>query len=89
MENRFVGVDISKLSFTAAIKANNQFQVKEFKNDLTGCRELLGWLKNEEKKEDHFCMEATGRYSLLLATFLYEQGHYVSVVINLCKLNIL
>lgn len=80
MENRFVGVDISKLSFTAAIRANHQFQVKEFKNDLTGCRELLGWLKNEEKKEYHFCMEATGRYSLLLATFLYEQGQYVSVV---------
>ncbi|MBS0351414.1 MAG: transposase [Proteobacteria bacterium] len=79
MENIFVGIDIS-LSFTAAIKANNQFQVKEFKNDLTGCRELLEWLKKEEKNEYYFCMEATGRYSLLLATFLYDQGHYVSVV---------
>lgn len=80
MKKNFVGMDIGKSAFSAAIKVNDQYQVKEFKNDLSGCRDLLEWLKVDENKEYYFCMEATGKYSHLTANFLHEQGYHVSVV---------
>ncbi len=80
MEKNFVGMDIGKSAFSAAIKVNDQYHVKEFKNDLSGCRSLLEWLKVDENKEYYFCMEATGKYSHLTANFLHEQGYHVSVV---------
>lgn len=80
MEKIVVGIDIAKATFTAAVKINHQYQVEEFKNDLSGCRNLLEWLKKEEHKEYYFCMEATEKYSRLSAAFLQEQGYFVSVV---------
>ena len=76
----FVGIDIAKATFASAIKINNQYEVKEFKNTLPGCQSFLKWIKELEYNEYHFCMEATGKYSHLLATFLYDQGYVVSVV---------
>ena len=41
----------------------------------------MAWLKNRKVAVPvHACLEATGTYGEALATFLYEQGHTVSVV---------
>ena len=77
-----LGVDISKKDFAVALLRKNKFKNKKFVNNPKGFSELLKWLQRlgVAGSEVHVCMEATGVYGELLATYLHDQGFYVSVV---------
>ncbi len=73
----FVGIDISKATFSVAFpKATDSFEVKEFANTTDGIEVFLSHLQDHM----HCIMEATGSYSMLLSYTLSEQGHAVSVI---------
>ncbi len=82
----FLGIDISKDWFDAALlqdghDGRSRPAHKRFPNDANGFEQLVAWLKNRKVAVPvHVCLEATGTYGEALATFLYEQGHTVSVV---------
>ncbi len=79
----FLGIDISKDWFDAALlqDGNPKPGHKRFPNNAKGFEQLAAWLKNRKVAVPvHACLEATGTYGQALATFLYEQGHTVSVV---------
>jgi transposase len=78
-----VGIDISKSTFDAsflpAVEERPRFG--SFENTPTGFKKLMAWIERIGKGQAvRFCLEATGHYSLALATFLHESGHHVSVV---------
>jgi len=75
-----IGIDISKAYFDVAYIKDDVVQHQRFQNDKTGFRELKKWLRRQKVVTAHFAMEATGRYGLELAKFLYKQGHAVSIV---------
>jgi len=78
----FLGIDISKDWFDAALLQDGQPKPghKRFPNNAKGFEQLVAWLRNRKAGQVHACLEATGTYGEALATFLYEQGHTVSVV---------
>lgn len=85
MKQVFLGIDISKQSFHAALLNDGREKIfyKEFSNKQAGFEELVIWIKKQGNvcPEDlHACMEATGIYGEQLATFLYHAGSLVSVV---------
>ena len=41
---------------------------------------LLAWLISQKIQRVHACLESTGRYSIGIASALYEAGHIVSIV---------
>jgi transposase len=59
---------------------NGKMLVKKFTNDTKGIKLLQGWLRSMNIERVHACLEATGTYSEMVAEFLYEHGHRVSVV---------
>lgn len=75
----FVGIDISKLSFDAAILFKGDYHNRHFDNNLSGFSALLKWVMSF-KQTPYFCLEATGIYSLALAKHLHSQQHNVIVV---------
>lgn len=76
------GVDVSKLSLHVAFAdLKGKCHSREFKNNAQGVSKLLSWCKGfVSEGRLAFCMEATGDYHLLLALFLSEEGHHVSVM---------
>jgi transposase len=80
MNNFHAGIDIAKLSFSAAIKAGGKEKTKSFSNDKKGFRAFLKWLGENPADSYRCCMEATGRYGEALAGFLHSSGCAVSVV---------
>jgi transposase len=76
-----LGIDLAKLSFDATIQtANGAQHYQAFPNTLDGFTQLTAWLLQHDIAQVHACMEATNIYWEALATFLYAQGHTVSVV---------
>lgn len=84
MERSYLGIDISKTKFHAAVqpatKANNKPKVKVFANNLEGFEQLQQWLNQQGAGNVHACLEATSTYGEGVAEFLVEQGHTVSIV---------
>lgn len=73
----YVGIDISKASFTAAYPKENGFTIREFKNTPAGIRAFMQTLS----KEEHHCiLEATGNYGVMLLYLLDKGGYYVSLI---------
>lgn len=74
----FVGIDISKLWFDAAlIKTDNPFQIihRQFVQNSVGYQKLLEWLflnKAEVDDQTLFCMENTGLYNTGLVNHLVK-----------------
>ena len=74
----FVGIDISKLWFDAAlIKTDNSFQIihRQFAQNPVGYKRLLEWLllnKAEVDDQTLFCMENTGLYNTGLVNHLVK-----------------
>jgi transposase len=71
----FIGVDVSKQTFDAAlIKHNNAGRIVQrvFSNDLVGFKTLFRWLKEEKVcfADTLFCIEHTGYYSRSVAKFI-------------------
>jgi transposase len=74
----FVGIDISKLWFDAAlIKSGNPSQIihRQFAQKAEGFKKMLDWLLEYEVKADDetlFCMENTGLYNTGLVSHLVK-----------------
>lgn len=76
-----LGIDLAKLTFDATLlTASGQQHYQSFPNTDEGFTELQTWLTQHGVTQLHACMEATNIYYEALATFLYAQGHTVSVV---------
>lgn len=89
MINNFLGIDVSKEHFDVSLsfiskKGKRETRKRKFKNDDTGFQGLLNFLQKHNVKEVKACMEFTGCYSEALAEFLYNAGHFVSVVNPAC-----
>jgi transposase len=76
----FIGIDIAKDTFDAALLGGSQPYRGHFNNDRTGHDQLHRWLKKRGADMAHVCLEATGSYWLELALYLHEQEYTVSVV---------
>src|SRR6266567_4502113 len=76
-----VGVDVAKLTLDVRVflpePATGPF--KRFANQEQGLAQLQEWLLRQGYQQVHACLEATSTYSDLVAHFLYEHGHQVSL----------
>jgi len=81
----FVGIDISKTYFDAAVvKADHPSKNmhKQFEQTPDGFKEMVTWLKEQDvllNDETLFCMEYTGLYNGRLVNFLVKQKAQVWV----------
>ena len=76
-----LGIDVAKEKVDVALFKGKQFIASgQFDNTPAGFKKLSKWLKNKGAGQVRACMEATGRYGDRLATYLYQQGHRVSMV---------
>jgi transposase len=80
MSKNILGIDIAKRKFDVALIFENKTLTKEFDNSPTGFKLLAAWLKSLQMTKVHACLESTGTYGDAVATFLHENGHFVSVV---------
>lgn len=84
MKNLFIGIDFSKENVDVAIISSeglaetSQRVFNEFKQAVSGYRQLVKWVKNNSNGIDQsqwlFCGENTGDYSKPLCNFLYGKG---------------
>src|SRR5713101_2327351 len=76
-----VGMDVSKETLDVELIDEGQHtHYIQVSNALPGWKALCKWLKKAGASGCRVCLEATGRYSEGVATYLYEQGYAVSVV---------
>lgn len=84
MSQSYLGIDISKSKFHAALhngsKPSNKPKVKAFANTVEGFEQLQTWVEQQGVASVHACLEATSTYGEAVAEFLVEQGHRVSMV---------
>ena len=80
MSETVLGIDVAKKKLDACLMMNGKVLVKKFDNNTKGIKLLEGWLRSLKIERVHACLEATGTYSEMVAEFLYEHGHRVSVV---------
>jgi transposase len=76
----FLGIDIAKKTFEAALLRNDKLKHKKFLNNPDGFKQLDAWLLKQSSIGIHACLEATGSYSEALAIHLNQAGHIVSLV---------
>lgn len=72
----YVGIDVSKATFTVAYSSAKTGRTKEFKNTTNGVHQFVQTISAEEH---HCVLEATGNYSALLVYLLSEAGITVSL----------
>jgi len=75
-----LGIDISKATYDVVLQIEEKKSHRQFSNNPEGFKQLGIWLKQNQIKKAHTCMEATGKYGECLANDLYQNGHDVSVV---------
>lgn len=81
MPTSYLGIDIAKLTFDAAILTQDGTpKHKKLPNTKEGFEQLDQWLKQNLVTNLHACLEATGIYGDALARHLFTAGHRVSVV---------
>ena len=76
----FLGLEIAKLQFLAALMMEHKYKTKSFDNSPSGFDQLWVWLQRLDATTARACMEATGSYGEDLATFLVDHDVEVSVV---------
>lgn len=78
----WLGVDIAKANFAAAVIAHSEMALGEFDNQARGfaaLAERVASIKPEADSIIHLVVEPTGGYELALVAFAYEQGWQVSL----------
>jgi len=75
-----LGIDVSKNTIDVSMSSCNKVRTRSFANSADGWRHLLAWLISQKIQRVHACLESTGRYSIGIASALYEAGHIVSIV---------
>jgi transposase len=75
-----LGIDIAKDKFDCCLLWEGQKLFNEFPNTVRGFKKLGRWLESHHIPAAHLqtCMEATGRYGLALAAWLFKAGARVS-----------
>lgn len=77
----YVGIDVAKEELVVCLKAETgEEQECTLKNNASGFKTLLNWLKKRKGKDAHVCLEATGVYGDEVAEELHKKGYKVSVV---------
>jgi transposase len=76
----YLGLDIAKATFDAALLQDQRTYHRHFANTQDGFAQLQTWLRAHLTLPLHACLEATGCYGEPLALFLHQQGVAVSVV---------
>lgn len=80
MSETVLGVDVAKKKLDVCLMRDGKVLTKKFDNNTKGVALLNGWLRSLKIELVHACLEATGTYSEMVAEFLFEHGHRVSVV---------
>lgn len=80
MSKSYLGIDVSKNKIDVAILTDKKVSTAIFPNTNEGFVSLQELLEQFGIAQVFACLEATGKYSVGIATFLYQQGHQVSVV---------
>ena len=80
MSEAILGIDVAKKKLDVHLITDEKVLTKKFDNNMKGAGLLEGWLRSLKIERAHVCLEATGTYSEMVAEFLYEKGHRVSVV---------
>lgn len=76
-----LGIDISKATFDVVLLKNGQRPKRaNFDNTQVEFEQLQQWLQTQGVTQVHACLEATNIYGHALASYLYQQGHQVSIV---------
>jgi transposase len=75
-----LGIDVAKKSFNVALLRGEKKKHKQFAKSTKGFAELSAWLAKQGVSQVWACLEATGSYSDVLANYLYQAGHQVSLV---------
>ena len=76
-----LGIDIAKVKFNVCLlQLTGKLKHKVFPNSVTGFAQLHQWLEQQEVKQVHACLEATGTYGEALSLYLHQQAHTVSVM---------
>lgn len=73
---RYIGIDVSKATFTVAYSPTKEDRTRVFKNTVKGIHEFIHSLSDGES---HCVLEATGNYSALLVYLLSRAGKTVSL----------
>ncbi len=76
---KVIGIDISKKTFDVNFSTSKANKHLNFSNDQKGFKKFYTTIKPLERNV-WVLMEASGPYSVCLATYLYEQGVTVSVI---------
>ena len=66
---RYIGIDISKDSFTVAFSYVKGSKTQSYKNTP---KDIQKFIKTLDKEQDHCVMEATGNYTFKLLYLLIE-----------------
>lgn len=81
----YVGIDIAKKSFDAAIRTAQGYVEASFANQPRGFRKLINWVREHGKLDQfHVVMEATGVHHLSLAIELHVLVKSVAVINPRC-----
>ncbi len=81
MESHYLGIDIAKRKFDAALLVENKYKHKVFSNTAEGFKQLTDWLqKRAGDNKVHACLEATGNYGEALAEYLFNIGYTISLI---------
>jgi len=80
MTQSILGIDVAKATLDVAWMNSNQRVHHQFENSLNGYKQLDTWVRKQGGEHTHVCLEATGQYGDGVATFMFQQGHAVSVV---------
>lgn len=73
--SKFIGIDISKLTFDVAYQQQEKWFFSPLSNNEKGFKTLVKHLNTD----DYVVMEASGSYSVPLATYLYQKDYQVVV----------
>ncbi|OFO29761.1 transposase [Neisseria sp. HMSC065D04] len=77
------GLDISKDTIDVAVIIGDSVQIKKYRNDETGIKQIQSWLQTFEDLT--VCMEATGNYYEAAADYLAES--FIVHVVNPLKIS--
>lgn len=76
----YVGIDVGCEELWVPVKG---LKAKKFAHSKKGIQSLYTWsLKKADQNEIHFCMEATGVYSMSVASLLTEKHQATISIIN-------
>lgn len=75
-----LGIDVSSKHLDVALLTSDQLLSGKFTNDQAGAKKLEKWAKKKGESKYRVCLEATGRYSDLAATYFHGQGYPVHVI---------